>query len=115
MFEDEVLAADARTRDLLAHGPVEAMYREHRAGLGDHGARLWTLLVLERWLRTLERPLEREPPQHARGHRRRGRSRRLSSLRSRVRAWRRGPGVSGWRSTKPRNIFSSSTSAFERS
>jgi asparagine synthase (glutamine-hydrolysing) len=62
MFEDEVLAPDARSRDLLAHGPVEAMYREHRDRLGDHGARLWTILVLERWLRTLERPLECEPP-----------------------------------------------------
>jgi asparagine synthase (glutamine-hydrolysing) len=62
MFEDEVLAGDARSRALLEHGPVEPMYREHRRGLGDHGARLWTLLVLERWLRALERPLDREPP-----------------------------------------------------
>jgi acetyltransferase-like isoleucine patch superfamily enzyme len=62
MFEDEVLAADAPCRPLLQMGYVDALYRAHRAGEGEHAAKLWTILTLERWLRSLERPLELEPP-----------------------------------------------------
>lgn len=34
---------------------AEALLREHDAGVSDHGAKLWLLLSLEIWLRSLER------------------------------------------------------------
>lgn len=61
-FEDEVLARDARVSPLLQGASVRRLYREHRAGEAEHGFRLWTILTLERWLRTLEQPLELDPP-----------------------------------------------------
>lgn len=62
MFGDEVLAADARTAAYLDRDALGRMLAEHRAHEGDHGARLWTVLVLERWLRRSERPVETRPP-----------------------------------------------------
>jgi asparagine synthase (glutamine-hydrolysing) len=62
MFEDEVLAADARTRDLLETDTLQRIYREHRASEVEHGFRLWTVLTLEHWLRSLDRPLDGKPP-----------------------------------------------------
>jgi asparagine synthase (glutamine-hydrolysing) len=62
MFEDEVLAPGARVAPLLQGATLARLYTEHRDGRGEHGARLWTVLTLERWLRTLERPLDAEPP-----------------------------------------------------
>jgi asparagine synthase (glutamine-hydrolysing) len=62
LFEDEVLAPDARCRGLLDTGAVRGLYREHREGGREHGFRLWTVLTLERWLRSLERPPALEPP-----------------------------------------------------
>jgi asparagine synthase (glutamine-hydrolysing) len=65
MFEDEVLAYDARSSTFLQPGAVQRLYREHRDGEGEHGFRLWAILTLERWLRTLEEPLRLEPPGRA--------------------------------------------------
>lgn len=62
MFEDEVLAKDSRTTDLLVPETLGRLWREHRAGQFEHGFRLWTVLTLERWLRSLERPQDVEPP-----------------------------------------------------
>jgi asparagine synthase (glutamine-hydrolysing) len=63
LFEDEVLAPDARTRELLRDDTLRSLYAQHRAGEAEHGFRFWTILTLERWLRTLERPLEIRPPE----------------------------------------------------
>lgn len=62
VFEDEVLSADARTGLLLHRPTVSRLWSEHRAGEQEHGSRLWTLLTLERWLRSLERPVTTNPP-----------------------------------------------------
>ncbi len=62
LFEDEVLAPGARCADVLQPGTVRRLYDEQRAGTRENGFRLWTLLTLERWLRSLERPLEVRPP-----------------------------------------------------
>jgi Asparagine synthase len=56
LFEDEVLAHDARTGGLLDQAAVHALWREHQAEAADHGPRLWTLLNLEHWLRACEAP-----------------------------------------------------------
>ena len=62
VIEDEVLAPGARVASLLDLAYVRALYEEHRRGESEHGVRFWTLLTLERWLRSLERPPEPEPP-----------------------------------------------------
>jgi len=62
VFSDEVLAEDSRVRDVLAMPVLDVVWREHQAGYRDHGQKLWLVLTLERWLRTLERPLAPEPP-----------------------------------------------------
>lgn len=62
MFADEALAADARSAAYLDRDAVRRLWTEHRAEQGDHGARLWTILMLERWLRRAERPVELSPP-----------------------------------------------------
>ncbi len=56
MFEDEVLPTDARTRDLLNPLGVQRLWAEHKSGARGHGYRLWSLLVLEHWLRNVSRP-----------------------------------------------------------
>jgi asparagine synthase (glutamine-hydrolysing) len=62
VYADEVLATDARTRDMLESSGVRRLHEEHVAGEREHGFRMWTILTLERWLRSLERPLEPTPP-----------------------------------------------------
>jgi asparagine synthase (glutamine-hydrolysing) len=62
IFEDEVLGTGARCAELLDPRGVQALWRAHQDGTADHGAKLWTLLTLERWLRTLEAPPQIEPP-----------------------------------------------------
>jgi len=62
MFADEVLAADARTAAYLDQPVLAGMLAAHRAQEADHGARLWTVLALERWLRSTERPVALTPP-----------------------------------------------------
>jgi asparagine synthase (glutamine-hydrolysing) len=56
MFTDEVLAADARTAAYLDRPTLQRMFSDHRDGTATHGHRLWTVLVLERFLRNAEQP-----------------------------------------------------------
>jgi asparagine synthase (glutamine-hydrolysing) len=62
MFADEVLGFGARAGDLIDMSVAARLWEEHRRGEREHGFRLWTLLTLERWLRSLERPPLAEPP-----------------------------------------------------
>jgi asparagine synthase (glutamine-hydrolysing) len=62
LLADEVLAPDARTRELLDRPVLQGLWDAHRSGERDHGAQLWTVLTLERWLRSLERPPATRPP-----------------------------------------------------
>ena len=65
MFGDEVLGSGARTGEFIDMGVASRLWHEHRRGERDHGFRLWTLLTLERWLRSLERPPAAAPPREA--------------------------------------------------
>jgi asparagine synthase (glutamine-hydrolysing) len=62
MFADEVLGFGARAGDFINMGVAARLWEEHRRGEREHGFRLWTLLALERWLRSLERPPSAMPP-----------------------------------------------------
>ena len=62
MFGDEVLGGDALTASYLDQGVLGRMLGEHRDGSADHGARLWTVLVLERFLRQAHEPVALQPP-----------------------------------------------------
>ena len=62
IFRDEVLSTDARTSSLLCRETVGKIFDEHRAGVRERGFQLWTLLMLERWLRDQERPPATAPP-----------------------------------------------------
>lgn len=55
-YADEVLASGARTAGIIDAGVAARLLRDHRSGSGQHGPRMWSLLTLERWLRTLEQP-----------------------------------------------------------
>ena len=49
---DEWLAPELlRRRDLLDATAIGRLVEEHRRGERDHGLRLWTLIVLEQWMR----------------------------------------------------------------
>nr|MBA2599781.1 asparagine synthase (glutamine-hydrolyzing) [Actinomycetota bacterium] len=60
-FEELVLGSGARSAEVLDPSGVRALFGEHLAG-EDHGGRLWLLLSLEMWLRTMEGPQRLEPP-----------------------------------------------------
>jgi asparagine synthase (glutamine-hydrolysing) len=62
VFADEVLAHGARSAGVIDQATVRRLHREHLAGEHDYGAGMWTLLTLERWMRTLEAPLSSAPP-----------------------------------------------------
>ena len=62
MFADEVLGFGARAGDFIDLRVAARLWDDHRQGKREHGFRLWTLLMLERWLRSLERPPSAEPP-----------------------------------------------------
>jgi asparagine synthase (glutamine-hydrolysing) len=62
-FCDEVLAADARTAQVLDRARLGAMFAEHARGERAHGNRLWLVLMLEKWLRACERPLALSAPE----------------------------------------------------
>ena len=62
IFRDEVLSTDARTSSLLCRETVGKIFDEHRAGVRERCFQLWTLLMLERWLRDQERPPATAPP-----------------------------------------------------
>jgi asparagine synthase (glutamine-hydrolysing) len=53
MFEDEVLATNARTSQYLDRAVLVDLWGQHLRGEVEHGFRFWTLLTLERWLRGL--------------------------------------------------------------
>ena len=49
---DELLAPDrVRARGLFDIEAVETLKREHLSGVRTHADRLWTLMVLEQWMR----------------------------------------------------------------
>ena len=52
LARDALLDERARSRRLIRREVVERLLREHADGRVDHGARLWTLLMLELWQRT---------------------------------------------------------------
>ena len=52
LAHDLLLDARARDRGWFRPEAVEALLREHGEGRADHGHRLWTLAMLELWLRT---------------------------------------------------------------
>jgi asparagine synthase (glutamine-hydrolysing) len=51
---DLLLAPNARTHDYFHVDPIRRLIVENGEGLADHGKRIWTLLVLESWLRQYE-------------------------------------------------------------
>ena len=52
-----LLDATARGRGIINTRHAEALIRQHRGGGGRHHHRLWSLLILEAWLRTfIDRP-----------------------------------------------------------
>jgi asparagine synthase (glutamine-hydrolysing) len=53
--QDALLGADARTRAYLNRDAVAAVLRIHRSGQRNYDEMIWTLLVLEIWLRGLAR------------------------------------------------------------
>jgi asparagine synthase (glutamine-hydrolysing) len=53
VFEDEVLAPDARSAEMLDRAVVRRLWDEHQGGGVERAAALWSLLTLERWLRSL--------------------------------------------------------------
>jgi asparagine synthase (glutamine-hydrolysing) len=52
LAHDLLLDGAARHRGWFRPEAVEALLRDHEAGRADHGHRLWTLAMLELWLRT---------------------------------------------------------------
>jgi len=52
MFEQRVLEK-ARCAEYLEPSVMRELFEENRSGRRDHGIRLWALLMLESWLRTL--------------------------------------------------------------
>jgi asparagine synthase (glutamine-hydrolysing) len=53
LFEDEVLAPDARCAAMLDSAVLRRLWDEHQGGAVEHSIRLWSLLTLERWLRSI--------------------------------------------------------------
>ena len=51
-YRDEVLADDARTATLLDQSHLRARFEANQAGREDNSYMLWTVWLLERWLRT---------------------------------------------------------------
>ena len=63
VYVDEVLGRDRRLTEWLQPEPLSRLWAEHSSGAARHGARLWTLLTLERWLRALDEPQQLSEPQ----------------------------------------------------
>jgi len=51
VFQETVLAPDSRSRDYFDVMVAEDLFREHRAGAGQHSHRLWLFLMFELWAR----------------------------------------------------------------
>jgi len=64
-FEERVLDPGARTRETLQRGAAGALLDQHLSSRVDPGPRLWSLFVLQMWLRQLERPPTPGLPPHA--------------------------------------------------
>jgi asparagine synthase (glutamine-hydrolysing) len=60
MVDDLLLSPSARMFSYLDRAEVEAVLREHRAGRFDHGLRIFALLQLELWLRSIGSVARRE-------------------------------------------------------
>jgi asparagine synthase (glutamine-hydrolysing) len=58
IYSDEVLGADGQLQRILDGAVLSELYAAHRAGEARNGARLWTLVTMERWLRDCA---QREP------------------------------------------------------
>ena len=54
LFEDEVAGPDARSRDFFQRQAVRAVLHAHQTEKRPSGPQLWTMLTLERWLRSLD-------------------------------------------------------------
>lgn len=50
LYQERVLAPDARIREVLDVTPLQRLYTEHQQGQENHGHRLWSMLVLEEFL-----------------------------------------------------------------
>jgi hypothetical protein len=62
MYSDEVLGADGHLQRILDGAVLSELYAAHRSGEARNGARLWTLVAMERWLRdSAQREPLREP------------------------------------------------------
>jgi asparagine synthase (glutamine-hydrolysing) len=66
LARDLLLGERARERGWFRPEAVERLLGEHDAGRADHGHRLWTLVMLELWLRTHVESAERVPAAAAR-------------------------------------------------
>lgn len=51
LAHDVLLDERARRRGQLRPDAVERLLRDHETGTADHGARIWTLVMLELWQR----------------------------------------------------------------
>ena len=62
LLRDTLLSQRAAQRRLFRPEAVKELLDEHDTGRGDHGPRLWALLMLELWWRRfLDQPLQRTP------------------------------------------------------
>jgi asparagine synthase (glutamine-hydrolysing) len=57
---DHILSARFVARELFRPEAVQRLYTDHQRGAGDHGHRLWTLLMLELWFQEF---IDRRPAQ----------------------------------------------------
>src|SRR5207249_4561924 len=58
--QDLILGPGARTREYLKHESVAAVLKIHRSGQRNYDEMIWTLLILELWLREIRRGVGRE-------------------------------------------------------
>ncbi len=61
-YQDEVLSPGARGAAIFDRPALARAWQEHQSGDQDHGPRLWTILTVERWLRTCEAEPSMTPP-----------------------------------------------------
>ena len=61
LIDEFVLGARALRRDLFVPSSLKRLADEHRAGIAEHGDRLWLLVNLEMWQRMF---LDGEEPGH---------------------------------------------------
>jgi asparagine synthase (glutamine-hydrolysing) len=56
-FEETVLSSDARSSSAIDQSAAAELFREHLNETASYGPQLWSLLVLETWLRMQEKPV----------------------------------------------------------